>query len=447
MDSLERAGQAGVAARARSVPDSQREEFLSPLRGASIEEAVATVSAAGGQSSASSLRAEDVSAPPMLRNSALGATASEAQAWRDAAHAALGAGRVGVVLVAGGMGTRLGWDAPKGTFPVGPVSQRCLFEVFAQQLRGIEHQVGHKLPWAIQTSRANHEATVAYFQARHHFGLTPSVISFFPQGELPAFRQDGQMALTEDGQLITLPDGHGGVYRALENTGTAAWLADCGVEHVFYFQVDNPLTELCEPEFLGAHLLSGSEMSTTVISKAAPEESLGVLAMVRGQLQVIEYTEMPRELASARDGAGELLLRAANTGIHAFSLDFLRRVGRGPHLPMHIATKPIPCGPAAAPESRMEPGYKLECFVFDALASAERSLVFEVPRQDFFAPVKSKTGAHSPEAARLALSNKHRRQLAARGQSHLVPSDATFVEVDFAALAGPGLSATDIAAR
>ena len=318
-------------------------------------------------------------------------------------------GKIAILVVAGGMGTRLGWPAPKGTFPVGPVTERSLFQLFAEQIHGLNQLSGRSILWAVQTSEGNHDDTQVFFEKNHHFGLAEESIRLFSQGTLPAFLEDGRLALNETQELVRLPDGHGGVYRAMERNGILQWFEENGVEHVYYFQVDNPLSILADPRFMGFHAKSGSEMSTVVIKKERPEERVGVLAEEEHTLRVIEYSEISPELAAQRDADGQLSFRAANTGIHAFRLQFLKQMGQTGALPLHLARKPVPHG--GTPTA----GIKMEYFVFDGLAKAKRPLVYEVPREGHFAPVKNAEGSDSPTTSRAALSRFHKRQLQSIG--------------------------------
>ena len=313
------------------------------------------------------------------------------------------------------MGSRLGWPGPKGTYPVGPITNRSLFQVFAESIRSLKTRFGTTIPWAIQTSPGNHQETMDFLKAHHWFGLPPDDVMLFPQGTLPAFLQDGQIAMDQDEGLVALPDGHGGVFQALRKQGVLPWLASYGVEHVFYFQVDNPLSPIGDPRFMGHHVVSGSEMSTMIIAKSQPDERVGVLAQVNGLLRVIEYTEIDETLANMRDPDGRLTLRAANTGIHAFTIPFLERMSEAGALPLHRAEKPIPTSSEVDSTPSTRPGTKLEYFVFDALPHAKNPLVYEAPRDEAFAPLKSAEGNDTPEQAREALQRSYRGLLKKAG--------------------------------
>src|SRR5687768_5561195 len=180
----------------------------------------------------------------------------------------LDAGKIGAFLVAGGQGTRLGYDGPKGEFPVTPVKNKPLFQVFAEQLLAHSRDAGRSIPWYIMTSDANDAATRAFFERNNFFGYPREDVLFFQQGMMPAFSMDGKMLLAERASLALSPDGHGGSLRAIAKSGALADMKRRGVAHLSYFQVDNPIVHTIDPQFLGLHDLTGSEMSSKTIPKA-----------------------------------------------------------------------------------------------------------------------------------------------------------------------------------
>jgi UDP-N-acetylglucosamine/UDP-N-acetylgalactosamine diphosphorylase len=210
----------------------------------------------------------------------LPAHGGNAAAWHEAKRAgegALRAGRVAAFTVAGGQGTRLGFDGPKGTFPVTPLTQKPLFQVFAEKIRAAGLRYGRPIHWFIMTSHQNHAATEAFFQEHHHFGLATSQVHFFRQGRMPAVTFDGKIMLETIGSLALSPDGHGGSLRALERSGALDLMAREGIDILSYFQVDNPLVRCIDPSFIGWHVVSGSEMSSKMIPKAYAAEKVGTL--------------------------------------------------------------------------------------------------------------------------------------------------------------------------
>ncbi len=325
---------------------------------------------------------------------------------RAAGEEALRAGRVAVFTVAGGQGTRLGFDGPKGTYPVTPVRRRPLFAVFADKLRAAERRYGRRIPWFILTSHQNHDATEAFFAQHRWFGLQPEQVLCLRQGRMPAVDSSGRILLETPGSLALSPDGHGGSLRALERAGAFDRMQAAGADIISYFQVDNPLVRAIDPAFIGWHLLTGSEMSSKMVPKAHPEEKVGMFCRRHGRTCVIEYSDLPLERQREVDPAtGKLRFLAGSIAIHLFSRDFARRVARGEDgmaLPFHRAEKKIPT--IDADGRSIQParpnGIKFELFVFDALPFAAHPLVLETDRAGDFAPVKNAEGADSPATCR-----------------------------------------------
>lgn len=336
-------------------------------------------------------------------------------------EAALRAGAVAALVVAGGQGTRLGSDKPKGMFPVGPVSGATLFRVHAEKVLALTRRYGRPVPLLVMTSPATHADTEAYFRAERFFGLAEADVMFFQQGTMPAVeRATGRLLLERPGKLFESPNGHGGTLTALAETGLLADLRARGVEHVFYFQVDNPLVKVCDPGFVGRHVAGGAEASSKVVVKEQPGEKVGILAAVDGRCSIIEYSDLPADMAAEREADGRLRFRAGSPAIHLFSVPFLGRVtARGTGLAYHLARKTVPT--AGGPTDAL----KFELFVFDALPMADRWLTVETPRAEEFAPLKNATGPDSPAAVRAAMSALHAGWLAAAG----VPTHGHPVEV------------------
>ena len=341
-------------------------------------------------------------------------------------------GRVGVCVVAGGQGTRLGFGGPKGAFPLGPVSERSLFGLHAQKIRGLGRRSGHPIPWYVMTSPANDGPTRALFEAEDFFGLDCEDVFIFSQGTLPAWDFEGRLILDAPGRIAESPNGHGGALTALEASGALDDMADRGVDRLFYFQVDNPLVRMGDPVFLGFHDECASEMSCKVIRKVDPLEKVGVVARSHGRPAVVEYTELSEGLRDARDAQGRLLYWAGNIAIHVFNLDFLRRIARESEklLPVHASPKVIASAHSSDKEraSGAPNGYKLERFVFDALPWAERICVLEVRAAEEFSPIKNAEGKDSPESSRADLEACYRRWLERAGLE--IPPGALAIEID-----------------
>jgi UDP-N-acetylglucosamine/UDP-N-acetylgalactosamine diphosphorylase len=363
---------------------------------------------------------------------ALPAHGGDAAAWQKAKAAgedALRAGRVAAFTVAGGQGTRLGYDGPKGTFPVTPVTKKSLFQVFAEKIRASGLRYGKSIPWFIMTSHQNHEATETFFKEHRHFGLDPARVHFFRQGRMPAVTPEGKIMLEAKDRIALSPDGHGGSLRALERSGALDAMQREGIDTLSYFQVDNPLVRCIDPTFVGWHLLSGSEMSSKMVPKAYPEEKLGHFCRQGGKTVVIEYSDLPMDLQRQVDPAtGRLRFLAGSIAIHVLDREFVRRQATGGAdvaLPFHRADKKIATVDAAGnPVAPDKPnGIKFEMFVFDALPFARNPLVIETRRADDFSPVKNAEGVDSPQTSRDDQLRQYVRWLAAHGATP--PADGT----------------------
>jgi UDP-N-acetylglucosamine/UDP-N-acetylgalactosamine diphosphorylase len=345
-------------------------------------------------------------------------------------EAALRGGEVAALVVAGGQGSRLGSDRPKGVFPVGPVSGASLFRVHAEKVLALSRRYGAAVPFLVMTSPATHAETVAYFRAEAFFGLAERDVYFFQQGTMPAVDlASGKLLLERPGKLFQSPNGHGGTLTAAAETGLLADLTKRGVKHVFYFQVDNPLVKVCDPGFVGRHVAAAAEASSKVVVKEQPGEKVGILAAIDGRCGIIEYSDLPDAMAAERDAGGALTFRAGSPAIHLFTVPFLERVtARGTGLAYHLARKKVPFYDAATGRT-VEPAdanaIKFELFVFDALPMAERWLAVETPRAEEFAPLKNGTGPDSPQTVRAAISALHAGWLEAAG----VPTHGHPVEV------------------
>jgi len=314
-------------------------------------------------------------------------------------------GKVGAFLVAGGQGTRLGYDGPKGEYPVTPIQNKPLFQVFAEQLRSYARDAGKVVPWYIMTSDVNDAPTRAFFKKHDYFGYDPSAVFFFAQGMLPAFDiKTGRMLLGAKDSLALSPDGHGGSLRALSRSGAVADMRRRGVEHLSYFQVDNPIVHCVDPLFIGLHDLTGSEMSSKTIPKANALEKVGNFVTGDGVLQVIEYSDLPESLAVQTNPDGSLKFNAGSIAIHALRVSFIERLNNGGRLtlPWHRAEKKVPfvddTGTLVKPDKPN--AVKLEQFVFDAIPLAKNAIVYTTDRAEEFSPVKNAEGVDSPATSR-----------------------------------------------
>ncbi|HVP12750.1 MAG TPA: UDPGP type 1 family protein, partial [Phycisphaerae bacterium] len=333
----------------------------------------------------------------------------------------LEAGKVAAFTVAGGQGTRLGFDGPKGAFPISPVRNKPLFQIFAEGILATDRRYGCRTQWYIMTSPANDAETRQFFREHSHFGMEAGQVTFFQQGVMPAFDQDGRILLDEKHRLTLAPDGHGGSLLALARTGMLADMAERGVEYISYFQVDNPLVMCLDPVFIGLHAAHKTEMSSKALPKADDLERVGNFAMAGGRQMVIEYSDLPDELAHARNPDGSRKFDAGNIAIHLLSRSFVERLTADPAsfaLPWHKARKKVPYVDLTSGR-RIEPAepnaIKLESFVFDALPLAKHPVVMGTSRAEEFSPVKNATGVDSVDTARRDTSRRAARWLEVAG--------------------------------
>ena len=349
------------------------------------------------------------------------ADARRDRAAREAGEEALAAGRVAAVLLAGGQGTRLGFDGPKGAFPFAPITGRTLFEHHAAKIAAVRARYGAEVPWYVLTSPQNDAVTRAFFADHDHFGLAPASVRFVVQGTLPAVdRADGSILLEAPGRLALSPDGHGGLLSALRVSGALDEMAGEGVTTIFTFQVDNPMLSVCDPGFVGHHAAARADMASMVVRKLGPEEKMGVIVRLDGRTGVVEYSDLPDELAQQRDDEGELLYWAGSIAVHCIEVAFARELTEGGlRLPYHRAVKKVPHVDAGGrPVDPGEPNaVKFETFLFDALPYARRAVTVEARREDGFSPIKNAEGADSPETARRDLNRLYARWLETAGAS------------------------------
>lgn len=344
-------------------------------------------------------------------------------AYRDAGEELLRAGKVAAFTVAGGQGSRLGFDGPKGCYPGGAVTQKPLFQCLAEWILAAQRRYDCTIPWCVMTSPLNHDATVGFFRERNWLELGEENVLIFNQGVMPSFDRDtGKILLASKDEPATNPDGHGGSLKALHASGAIDALAQRGVEHISYTQIDNPLVRVIDPVFLGLHATapdSSGEMSSKMLAKTDPAEKVGLFCLQDGKLGMIEYSDLPADLASQRDDTGDLRFNAGNPAIHILGVDFVRRLnesGDGFALPFHRADKKVPHVDLKTGE-RVEPnepnGVKLETFVFDALPLAAKPLVLETDRVDEFAPIKNASGGDSAATSALLQTERAARWLEA----------------------------------
>lgn len=328
---------------------------------------------------------------------------------------ALRRARVACFLVAGGQSSRLGYESPKGTFPIGPVTGKSLYQLHSEKILALRKRYETRLPFYIMTSSSTDEPTREFFKQHNFFGLPEEEVRFIIQGMIPSVDFEGKLILKAKDRLAMNPNGHGGTIKALKESGALGQMEEEGIEQIFYFQVDNPLVKIADPVFLGHHLIHEADMSCKIVRKREPEEKVGVIGYIDGHLGLIEYSELPHSKAKEKNPDGSLKFEAGNIAIHILSLDFIRR--KDYLLPYHPAQKKIPFvdekGILRKPEKPN--GIKFECFIFDLLIEAEKSIIMEVERREEFSPLKDKQGPGSPEAVRRNITALYRNWLEEAG--------------------------------
>ncbi len=321
----------------------------------------------------------------------------------------LSQGKVAGFVVAGGQGTRLGFDGPKGNYPISPVKNKTLFRLFAEYIAAANARYDSVCPWYVMTSPLNHEPTEAIFRENDWFGLPEDSVTLFQQGTMPNFSFNGNILLAEKDSIACSPDGHGGSLKALYDSGALDDMAERGIEYISYWQVDNPLINIFDPLFIGLHAMDDSDMSSKAVIKTGPFEKVGNFCLIDGKMSVIEYSDLPDELAEKRSPDGSLAFELGSIAIHMINRKFVEKLNeKGFSLPWHKAIKKIPHIDARG--NRIEPdepnGVKLESFIFDALPLTDKSIILETVRESEFAPVKNAKGVDSAPVSREMITER-----------------------------------------
>jgi UDP-N-acetylglucosamine/UDP-N-acetylgalactosamine diphosphorylase len=333
---------------------------------------------------------------------------SELAEYRRLGEQAFRSGQLAFLIVAGGQGSRLGFEHPKGMFPIGPVTNKTLFQIHAEKILALRWRYQADIPLLVMTSPATHAETVQFFHDQKRFGLPERAVLFFCQGTMPALDLNtGKLILQSKKELFLSPNGHGGTLTGLESSGLLRYLQDEGIRTIYYFQVDNPLVNLADLAFIGRHASCDAEVSSKVIAKEAPYEKLGNFVLIDGRCSMIEYSDLPDDLAQQRDEQNRLRLWAGSPAIHLFDVRFLAQVAER-KLPWHLARKKVPflhqSGEVVEPHK--ENALKFEMFIFDVLPLAERWTVVSTSRRSEFEPLKNAEGRESPSSVRQAISNQ-----------------------------------------
>ena len=315
--------------------------------------------------------------------------------------------KVGAILLAGGQGTRLGFDKAKGMYNIGVNKELYIFEQLIRNLQKVTDEAGAFVPLYIMTSDKNDEQTRAFFAEHDFFGYNKDYVKFFVQEMVPAVDFDGNVLIEAEDSLAMSPNGNGGWFSSLIKAGLDADLKEKGVEWLNVFAVDNVLQQIADPVFVGATILSGCVSGAKVVRKCDPYERVGALCLEDGKPSIIEYYELTPEMAEATNEAGSLLYGFGVILNYLFSVDKLFDIAEK-QMPLHIVEKKVPYidenGNAVKPETPN--AYKFETLILDMVYLMDNCLSFEVDREKEFAPVKNATGVDSVESAReLLLKN------------------------------------------
>ena len=329
------------------------------------------------------------------------------RSFQETGEKAIRAGKLATVTMAGGQGTRLGHNGPKGTFDIGLESHKSLFELLSEGIKEEAKKYGVTIPWFIMTSRENNEETIKFFEKNKCFGYQKDKnLFFFKQGELPMVDTEGKILIGEDGLIKEAADGHGGIYESLVKRGMTEKMKQMGIEWVFIGGVDNCLVKMVDPVLMGIAIDKKVTVACKSVVKANPHERVGVFCKRNGKPNVIEYTEITNEMAEAVDENGELLYGESHILCNLFSVDAIERMGAKP-LPYHSAFKKAKYidkeGNLVVPDSPN--AYKFEAFLFDAFSVVDEMAILRVKREEEFAPVKNAEGVDSPETARKLYKN------------------------------------------
>lgn len=342
---------------------------------------------------------------------------------REAGERAYRGGRVAVLVVAGGQGTRLGFDGPKGCFPLAPHSRKPIYRLHAEKVLSLSRRVGRDVPLLVMTSPVTDAATREFFAANRDFGLAEGQARFFAQGTVPSLDREGRALLAGPGTLLENPDGHGGMFEALAASGNLERLRADGVAWIVYLQVDNVLAPVDDPDLVGLAELERADVVTKVLEKTHPDEKVGHLVRVGERDRVVEYTELAPEQARAKAPDGSLVYRWGSPAMHCWSVEFLARLAeRDFRLPLHRSAKPLRAWIDGAVHE--VPGFKHERFVFDLVPEAERSVGLEIEREAEFAPVKNAEGDASPATAVESMHRLYVEWLEAAGVRVSLPPGA-----------------------
>ena len=319
-------------------------------------------------------------------------------------------GHYAVITMAGGQGTRLGHNGPKGTYALDTINgKKYIFEIIIDRLKKAEKQYNVTIPWYVMTSKENHQDTILFLEKNNYFGYNKDKIKFFKQGELPLIDTQGKIILDENAKIKEAADGNGGIYEALSKSGMLQELKQNQIEWIFISGIDNILSNFVDPILLGLTIKENNVIASKSVAKANPQEKVGVFCKMNGKPKIIEYIDLPEEMAEELDENGELMYGEVNIGTYLYNRSVLENLANA-KLPYHAAFKKSGYlnidGQFIEPEAPNV--FKFETFIFDAFTRYDNMTIMRVKREDEFAPVKNRTGNDSPETAVKLYNEKYK---------------------------------------
>lgn len=428
-ETLARYGQEHLLRFWEDLNENQRKQLISDIQELNLEEIQAFFKRATASLEESSEKLDDRLQPvPESTFLSISRTSQEQlKIYENEGLSQIAESHVGVLLMAGGQGTRLGFAHPKGMYDIGLPSHKTLFRVQGERIRKLQDlakdltgKEGH-ITWFIMTSEHTMQPTRAYFEENDFFGLRDENIVMFEQGSLPCFDFDGNILLDEKHRVSKAPDGNGGLYRALRDSGILADMTKRDILYLHTHSVDNILIKVADPIFVGYCAKQNADCAAKVVEKSHPNEAVGVVCVVDGKYQVVEYSEISQKTAEMRNNDGRLTFSAGNICNHLFSAAFLNKIGTTfeKQLKLHVAKKKIPfidnSGKRIQPEKPN--GIKIEKFVFDVFEFAENFVTFEVPRDEEFSALKNadSAGKDCASTSRNDIYNLHRKYIEKAG--------------------------------
>ena len=335
-------------------------------------------------------------------------TKEEKEHYMEIGLNAIKSGKLAAVTMAGGQGTRLGHNGPKGTFDIGLDSHKPIFEILCDTLKKAKEDYGVYTPWYIMTSNENNEATENFFEKNNYFGYPKDKITFFKQGELPMIDTKGKVLIGEDNLVKKAADGHGGIFLSMRKNGVIYDMQTRGIEWAFIGGVDNVLVNMVDPILLGLAIDKKVSAAGKSVVKAGPKEKVGVFCKRNGKPSVVEYSEISEEMAEATNENGDLIFAESHILCNLFSVKSIEEISKN-ELPYHSAFKKAKYidENGNVVSSDKPNAYKFEAFLFDAFESLDNLAILRVKREEEFAPVKNAEGVDSPETARNLYKNFH----------------------------------------